>query len=153
MDSMGVAKGRARPVCRTCALILLATALGGQWTLEQPAGSTFEYYPCWREIVARIFECGGPNTVRAYVLVFIVLLMELMSHMHRHCFSCTLGQWDLPTPEVRAAGQMVDGALLIANSEAPHRICKFCGGLPVRSRGPSELASKNPEGCHSSEVY
>lgn len=48
---------------RTCALIILVTALGGVWTLEQPSGSVLEYYPTFRWIMANIFTCGGDYAV------------------------------------------------------------------------------------------
>lgn len=44
---------------RTCLLVLLVTALGGVWTLEQPSGSLLEFYPAWREVMCNIFRCGG----------------------------------------------------------------------------------------------
>ena len=52
-------------LCRTCLLVLLCTALGGCWTLEQPNGSYQSYYPAWRYIVESIFNTGGPMAVRA----------------------------------------------------------------------------------------
>ena len=45
---------------RTCTLILLSTALGGAWTLEQPSGSLLEFYPTWRFVLAAICKSGGP---------------------------------------------------------------------------------------------
>lgn len=45
---------------RTCTLIILCTALGGAWTLEQPSGSLLEFYPTWRFILGAICKCGGP---------------------------------------------------------------------------------------------
>lgn len=44
---------------RTCALILLTTALGGCWTVEQPLGSVLEFYPSFRKMMMSIFNCGG----------------------------------------------------------------------------------------------
>ena len=49
--------------CRTSLLVLLTTALGGVWTLEQPSGSVLEYYPTWREVMCNIFRCGGDHAV------------------------------------------------------------------------------------------
>ena len=51
--------------CRTCCLILLATCLGGAWSLEQPSGSLWEFYPAWRQTIRNIFDCGGPFAVGA----------------------------------------------------------------------------------------
>ena len=48
---------------RTCCLILLATALGGAWSLEQPSGSLLEFYPVFREMLESIFNCGGAHAV------------------------------------------------------------------------------------------
>ena len=50
---------------RTCGLILLVTALGGAWSVEQPNGSLLEFYPLWRETIQHIFECGHEFSVRA----------------------------------------------------------------------------------------
>ena len=50
---------------RTCALILLITALGGAWSLEQPQGSLLEFYPTWRFILQMISKIGGPSAVMA----------------------------------------------------------------------------------------
>ena len=48
---------------RTCCLVLLCTALGGCWSLEQPSGSLLEFYPTWRFILLSICESGGPFAV------------------------------------------------------------------------------------------
>lgn len=48
---------------RVCLLILLVTALGGGWTLEQPNGSTLEFFPTFRSVMSNIFAVGGPNAV------------------------------------------------------------------------------------------
>lgn len=50
---------------RTCTLILLCTALGGAWTLEQPSGSLLEFYPTWRFILDMICKSGGASSVIA----------------------------------------------------------------------------------------
>ena len=50
-------------LCRTCALVLLCTALGGAWSLEQPSGSLLEYFPTWTYVVRKIFDNGGPEAV------------------------------------------------------------------------------------------
>lgn len=50
---------------RTCGMVLLVTALGGAWSLEQPSGSLLEYYPLWREMLQHIFESGNEYTVRS----------------------------------------------------------------------------------------
>ena len=41
-------------------LILLVVALGGVFTVEQPDGSVLEFYPCWRFMLQKVFEHGGP---------------------------------------------------------------------------------------------
>jgi len=48
---------------RTCALVLLCTALGGAWSLEQPSGSLLEYFPTWTYVMRKIFDNGGPQAV------------------------------------------------------------------------------------------
>lgn len=49
--------------CRTSILALLATALGGVWTVEQPLGSVLEFYPAFRRLLQRVFACGGEYAV------------------------------------------------------------------------------------------
>ena len=55
---------------RTCTLVLLCTALGGMWFLEQPSGSLLEFYPTWRFSLQAICECGGPTAVTSLKLTF-----------------------------------------------------------------------------------
>ncbi|CAK9101508.1 Uncharacterized protein SCF082_LOCUS47470 [Durusdinium trenchii] len=49
---------------RTCLLLLLCTALGGVWILEQPSGSLLPFYPAFREVMQSIFETGGIQAVQ-----------------------------------------------------------------------------------------
>ncbi|CAL1170825.1 unnamed protein product [Cladocopium goreaui] len=49
---------------RSCLLILLATALGGCWSLEQPGGALTEFYPTFRHTIQSIFQNGGPTAVQ-----------------------------------------------------------------------------------------
>ena len=58
------------PFCRTCLMVLLITAMGGVWTLEQPGGSLLEFYPTWRATMGYIFETGGDYAV-LYLVVDI----------------------------------------------------------------------------------
>ena len=44
-------------------MVLLATCLGGAWTLEQPRGSCLNFYPTFRYMLGRIFASGGPEAV------------------------------------------------------------------------------------------
>ncbi|CAE7353108.1 unnamed protein product [Symbiodinium sp. CCMP2592] len=48
---------------RTTLLVMLCTAMDACWTLEQPAGSFLEYYPCWRSLMLAIRGVGGPYAV------------------------------------------------------------------------------------------
>ncbi|CAE7253237.1 unnamed protein product, partial [Symbiodinium sp. KB8] len=48
---------------RTTLLVMLCTAMDCCWTLEQPAGSFLEYYPCWRALMLAIRCVGGPYAV------------------------------------------------------------------------------------------
>lgn len=50
-------------------MVLLATVLGGCWSLEQPGGSLLEYYPTWRMVIRKVFEWGGPYAVLHLVLI------------------------------------------------------------------------------------
>ena len=52
---------------RTGALVLLSTALGGVWSVEQPGGSLMEYFPTWRQVVQNIFSIGGPYAVSSLI--------------------------------------------------------------------------------------
>lgn len=56
---------------RTCLLLLLCTALGGVWILEQPSGSLLPFYPAFREVMQSIFETGGIQAVRALVWLHV----------------------------------------------------------------------------------
>ena len=55
-------------------MILLATALGGAWSMEQPSGSLAEYYPSFREMLRNIFDIGGPTAVWVPMLSIEFLL-------------------------------------------------------------------------------
>ena len=68
---------------RTVCLILLTTALGGVWTLEQPNGSLLEYYPVFRMMMRSIYECGGPNAVPNLLWMDHVLIFSILD---RHGF-------------------------------------------------------------------
>ena len=50
--------------------MLLATALGAAWTLEQPDGSVLEFYPAWRTVMQSIFAIAGPRAVSVQHLVW-----------------------------------------------------------------------------------
>ena len=64
---------------RTCTLVVLCTALGGAWSLEQPSGSLLEFYPTWRFILASIFRCGGDRAVISLDVLFY------MTHVYQEC--------------------------------------------------------------------
>lgn len=57
------------PFCnqRTVLFILLVCALGGFFGLEQPDGSTLEFYPAFRAMLAAVFGHGGDQAVRGWV--------------------------------------------------------------------------------------
>ena len=42
-------------------MLLLATSLGGLWSVEQPGGSTLQFYPAFRHTIRAIFDVGGPE--------------------------------------------------------------------------------------------
>ena len=46
--------GNASP--RTICLIIMITALGGSWVLEQPGLSAAEYYPWFRDTLTALYE-------------------------------------------------------------------------------------------------
>lgn len=57
---------------RTGLLVLLATARGGAWTVEQPSGSLLEFYPAWRDVMNNVFRIGGPYAVLTLQLLITV---------------------------------------------------------------------------------
>lgn len=69
------------PACRrTSLLVLLACALGGAFTLEQPSGSLLEFYPAWREVMMNICRVGGN-----YAVLGLNLHQRLISADMRWC--------------------------------------------------------------------
>ena len=72
-------------IVRTILLILLTTALGGTWTLEQPNGSLLEFYPLFRMMMRSIYECGGPNAVPSLFMgrVFILFVIGNISDLNK----------------------------------------------------------------------
>ena len=48
--------GLGTPSSRTICLIIVITALGGSWVLEQPGLSAAEYYPWFRDILTALYE-------------------------------------------------------------------------------------------------
>ena len=65
---------------RSCCLVLLATALGGAWSVEQPSGSLLQFYPAWRETLQSIFQSGGAHAVGVLV--------------HTSSWGTIIGGWD-----------------------------------------------------------
>ena len=61
---------------RTVFLLLLTTALGGCWALEQPNGSCLQYFPPFRDLMAMMYNANKqlsavtPQVVPVYVLVY-----------------------------------------------------------------------------------
>ena len=103
---------------RTTLLALLATALGGVWTLEQPSGSLLEYYPTWRQAMNMMFKCGGEYAVSPSVLLgqAVQTMLNLFSRSWCIYVSQTLGPGLLFTPYGAppawgAMRSMVDGTL------------------------------------------
>ena len=80
-------------------MILLATALGGVWSLEQPSGSLAEYYPSFREMLRNIFDIGGPTAVW-------VPMLSIELYCRLALFMCTIST-------------VVDVPLLGAYTKAP----------------------------------
>ena len=74
---------RSYQLVRTCALILLTTALGGAWSLEQPSGSLLEFYPTWRFIMMMICNISGPSAVIALHALWMKALS--INCMQNHC--------------------------------------------------------------------
>ena len=60
-------------------MVLLITAMGGVWTLEQPGGSLLEFYPTWRATMGYIFETGGDYAV-LYLVVDIYSSIQFDDH-------------------------------------------------------------------------
>ena len=46
---------------RTSLLVMLVTAMGGTWALEQPNGSCFEFFPAFQQVVLNMMTANkGP---------------------------------------------------------------------------------------------
>ena len=98
---------------RTCLMVLLCTALGGVWTLEQPSGSVLEYYPCWRECIASIFACGGDRAVQSLVL------KEVMACFKTHVW--------------KVSGKAIDWDNILSTAFEILRCTLCAGGWPIIS--------------------
>lgn len=48
---------------RTVYLLLLTTALGGCWLLEQPSGSLLQYFPFYRQFLCNLYYAHGGSAV------------------------------------------------------------------------------------------
>ncbi|CAK8985373.1 unnamed protein product [Durusdinium trenchii] len=102
---------------RTCALVLLVTALGGAWSVEQPSGSLLEFYPVWREVIQHIFSCGPMREVVDGSLQFED--GETTAKRH-YCYSNTasilkidkgkLQGWKSKHPGIKTADRYRDGS-------------------------------------------
>ena len=60
-------------------MIILVTALGGTWSVEQPDGSVLMFYPTFRYVLASIQMIGGPSSVQ--ISVFHV---NTVSHINQN---------------------------------------------------------------------
>ena len=69
-------------------LILLCTAMNCSWTIEQPSGSTLEYYPCFRAMMRSLFTAGGPYAAQPLKLSIVVSNVYMYGKSHV-CF-CVL---------------------------------------------------------------
>lgn len=49
---------------RISLLLLLVTACGGCWILEQPGSSTLEFYPTFRWAITRLIDIDGIKAER-----------------------------------------------------------------------------------------
>ena len=105
---------------RSCLMILLATALGGAWSLEQPSGSLAEYHPSFREMLRNIFDIGGPTAVWVPMLS-IELYCQLALFM---CllFGMLIG---IRNQDLGTISTVVDVPLLGAYTKAPLCIWEF----------------------------
>lgn len=43
---------------------MLVTALGGTWAIEQPNGSTFEFFPVFQELMLALYKAQGGSAAR-----------------------------------------------------------------------------------------
>ena len=41
----------------------LVTVVGGVWFVEQPGGSSLEFYPCFRDMLRAHWDVSGPCSV------------------------------------------------------------------------------------------
>ena len=129
------------PLCntfRTCCLVLLATALGAAWTLEQPDGSVLEFYPAWRTVMQSIFAIAGPRAVSVQHLARAWLPKILFSSSISINIICSVligvfSFFKFPKPVLvdqqlwGMQGEVVDATLFSKNTKAPLRICQHTG--------------------------
>lgn len=53
---------------RTCLLLLLVTALGGAWLLEQPENSVLEFFPPFQTLLQMMFDACNASAVTSLLL-------------------------------------------------------------------------------------
>ena len=110
-DDKGPSIDHGSAYIRSCILILLATALGGIWSLEQPGGAITEYYPAFRLTLQHIFECGGPTAVRAWIFEKVYNTSTHPTQMYWK-FKILIACLVLPPCVITGAvRQVVDGSL------------------------------------------
>ena len=71
-------------------MILLSTALGGVWSLEQPSGSIAEYYISFREMLRRIVAVVAPIVGDVHVSQTRVVLYDNVPSTNCNSFSFEL---------------------------------------------------------------
>ena len=64
------------PSTRLCLLLLVVTALGGTWMVEQPDQSVLEYFPPFQSVLAQLYEAFGGTAVPT--LKFNLVLMHII---------------------------------------------------------------------------
>ena len=65
--------------CTISLLLILTTCLGGCWVLEQPSGSTLEFYPTFRWVIAQLFAHGGVQSARGSA---VLIDFQLKAEVH-----------------------------------------------------------------------
>lgn len=74
--------------CRICLLLMLTTALGGTWVLEQPAGSALEFYPTFRWLITQLISISGVKSVGSLVGKVLSHVNYLMPNYRCHLSLC-----------------------------------------------------------------
>lgn len=64
-------------VPRLCLLLMLVTALGGCWVVEQPELSVLEFFPPYQTLLAALYQASGGTAVTLICIIKIHIFLDL----------------------------------------------------------------------------